>query len=142
MTSLANDAARASTVVDNSSNLFLDALVSGKTKSGSSGVSSAGTLNIYAYATVDGGSNYTEGATGTDAAITLTNPPNLKLVGIVNVVANSTAYKFGPFSVAAAFGGTLPEKWGLVVENKTGAALTATAGDHAAVYQGVCGSYT
>ena len=32
---------------------------------------------------------------------------------------------WGPVSIARAFG-TMPSKWGLVVENNTGAALNAT----------------
>lgn len=92
-------------------------------------------MAVYAYGTADGGSNYSEGATGSDAGITLTSPPNVKLIGIINVVANSTTYKSGPFSVAQAFGGVLPEKWGIIVENKTAATLDASVGS--AIYQGV-----
>jgi hypothetical protein len=135
LASLANNSARASTVIDNSSNLFLDALVQLHIRSGS-GVSASGYVSIYVYGTADGGSNYTEGATGSDAAITLTVPPNAKLIGIINIVASTTTYKAGPFNVAAAFSGVLPEKWGIIVENKTGAALDSTEGNHAKFYQG------
>jgi hypothetical protein len=109
-----------------------------KTKSNAAGTSATGTVNVYAYASADG-STYPEGC-GTDTGVTLTSPPNLRLVGIINVVANATTYQSNPFSVAQAFGGVLPQFWGIVVENKSGAALDASIGS--AWYQGVYGSYT
>lgn len=137
LASLANGTARASTVIDNTVNLFLDALVSLSIKTGAAGVTSTSYVSVYAYATVDGGTNYTEGATGIDAALTMVSPTNLKLVGTINAVANATTYKAGPFSVAQAFGGVLPERWGIVVQNSTGGALDAVEGSHLKVYQGV-----
>lgn len=142
LASLANNGARESTVIDNSSNLWMDALVGGKVKSGASGTAATGTVNVYAYGTDDGGTTYSDGATGSDAGITLTSPPNMRLLGVVNVVANATTYKFGPFAVAQAFGGVLPEKWGIVIENKTSGTLDSTGGNHAVHYQGVGGAYT
>lgn len=136
LASLANNTQRASTVVDNSSTVWLDALVQVQVKSGASAVSATGAVNVYAYGTSDGGTTYSEGATGTDAAITLTVPPNARLIGVLNVVANAVTYKSSPMSVAAAFGGVLPQKWGIIVENKSGAALDATEGSHLKFYQG------
>lgn len=135
--SLANNAARASTAVDNGTNLFLDALVFLKIRSASASTSSTGSVVVYAYGTADAGTTYTESASGTDAAITLTSPTNARLIGVINVVANSTTYNSGPFSVAAAFGGTLPEKWGIIIQNLSGATLDSTGSNHAAFYQGV-----
>jgi len=135
--SLGNGSARESTVVDNSTLVCLDALVQLKVKSNASGTSSTGVVNVYAYSSSDGGTTYTENATGSDAAITLTTPTNAVQVGIVNVVANATTYKSSPFSIAQAFGGILPQRWGIIIENKSGAALDATGGSHAAFYQGV-----
>lgn len=135
ITSLANNGQRQSTAVDNSSNLFLDALVFVIVKSAAAATSSTGYVNIYAYGTADGGSNYSDGASGSDGAITLTSIPNMRLIGVINVVANSTTYKAGPFSVAVAFGGVLPDHWGIVVENKSAATLDASVGS--AFYQGV-----
>lgn len=134
---LANNAARQSSVIDNSTNVFLDALVQLKLKTAAASTSATGYVNVYAFGTVDGGTTYTENAGASDAAITLTSPPNAVLIGRINCVANATTYYSSPMSVAAAFGGTLPEKWGIIVENKTGAALDSTAGNHAVKYQGV-----
>lgn len=134
-TSLTNNSQRGSASIDNTSNDFLDSLVFVKVKSGSSSTSSTGTVNVYAYGSADGGTTYSDGLSGTDAAATLTNPPNVRLIGVINVVANSTTYEGGPFSVAAAFGGILPDHWGIVIENKSGGTLDASVGS--AWYQGV-----
>lgn len=134
-TSLANNGQRQSTAVDNTSNLFLDALVFVKVKSASASTSSTGFVNVYAFGTTDGGTTYSDSAGASDAGITLTAPPNMRLIGVVNVVANSTTYNAGPFSVAAAFGGILPDHWGIVIENKTAATLDASVGS--AWYQGI-----
>lgn len=137
LASLTNNSQRESTAIDNTTNLFLDALVGGKVKSPASATSATGSINVYAYGTDDGGTTYSDGATGSDAGITLTAPPNVRLIGVINVVANAVTYKFGPFSVAAAFGGILPASWGLIFENKTGGTLDSTGGNHAIHYQGV-----
>jgi hypothetical protein len=137
LASLANNGQRQSTVVDNSSNLFLDALVMLVLKSAAASTSATGYVNVYAFGTSDGGTNYSDAAGASDAAITLTSPPNMRLIGVINMVSNATTYRGGPFSVRAAFGGVLPDHWGIVVENKTGAALDATEGNHTKDYQGV-----
>jgi hypothetical protein len=132
ITSLANNGQRQSTVIDNSTNKFIDALIQVTAKTAGSGTSSTGYIAVYMYMTADGGTTYSDGATGSDGSITLTVPPNMRLIGILNCVANSATYK-GVFQVAA--GGQLPEKWGIVIENKTGGALDASVG--AVVYQGL-----
>lgn len=135
ITSLTSTSLRQSTVVDNSSNLFLDALVMCKVKSNASSTSATGYVAIYGYGTADGGTTYDGGATGSDAAYTVdVTPPNLVLVGILNLNANSTTVA-RTFSVATAFGGQLPQKWGIIVQNVTGATLDASVGS--CWYQGV-----
>lgn len=134
-TSLVQNNMRASTAVDNTTNLFLDALVSVLVKTNAAGTSNTGYVAIYAYGTVNGGTNYTDGVTGTDANFSATNPPNIRIIGVINANVNATTFSGGPFSVAAAFGGTLPDHWGIVVENQTGATLDAATGS--SFYQGV-----
>ena len=68
LASLANGSAREATVVDNSVNLYLDALVMLKVKSGAASTSSTGYVNVYAYGTVDGGS--TSGSTARSTSAT------------------------------------------------------------------------
>jgi hypothetical protein len=142
LASLGSTSQRQSTAIDNTSNTFIDALVFLIIKTGASGTTSTGFLNVYAFGTADGGTNYSDNAGASDAAITLTAPPNMRLIGSINAVANATTYKAGPFSVAAAFGGTLPDHWGIVVDNETGHALDATSGNFSVFYQGVEGQYT
>lgn len=135
ITSLGSAGQRGSTAVDNTTNLFLDVLVQVQIKTNASGTSATGTVNIYAYGTADGGTVYSDGVSGTDGAVTLSTPPNMRIIGVINANANATTYDSPPFSVAAAFGGILPDHWGIVVENLTGATLDASVGS--AWYQGI-----
>ncbi len=137
LASLASAGARATTKIDNTSNLFLDLQFQLKVKSGGSGTSASGFVNIYAVGSADGGSSFPEGASGTDGGVTLTVPTNARLIGSMNVVANATTYTSETMSVAAAFGGVLPAFTVIIVENQTGHALDATEGNHAYFYQGV-----
>lgn len=131
-----------SAAVDNSSNLYTDALVTVKVTTAASGTTSVGVVNVYAAGTTDGGTKYGGGETNmcTDATVTLTSPPNISLIGVINTPANSTTYYKSGMSVASAFGGpgSLPDHWCLVLENKTNAtAATATLTAATANYQGV-----
>lgn len=128
LTSLANAAAQQSTAIDNTVNQDLDAGVMVKIKTNASGTSANGFVSVYAYGSADDGTTYSDTCTGSNGSVTLTAPPNVKLIGVINAVANSTTYISGPMSVAAAFGGYLPGKWGIVVVNSTGATLDASVG--------------
>lgn len=132
--------ARASTAIDNSTNLYLDALVQLQLQTATGTLGTNPAIYVYAYG-LSYNANYTDEVTGTDAAFTLPSTPNLKLLQIINynVAANTVMYS-SPFSIAAAFGGILPQKWGIVVNNQTGLALNGTAGqqvDNIASYFGV-----
>lgn len=134
LASLANSSYQQSAAVDNTTNQYFDANVEIAVKTNASGTSATGTVNVYAYGSADGGSHYTDGCSGSNASFTPTNPTNLKLIGVINAVANATTYTGGPFSVASAFG-YLPGKWGIVVGNFTGAALDSTEGNHLKVFE-------
>ncbi len=142
LASLTNTSLRQSTAIDNTSNLFQDVLVMLKIKSPGSGTSASGQVVVWVYATVDNGTTYTDGATGSDGSFTPTSPSNLRFLGALNVVANTTTYVGGPWSVAACFGGVMPAKWGIVVQNLTGGTLDSTEGNHAKLYQGIFSQYT
>jgi hypothetical protein len=134
LAALANGSTRGSLVVDNTAGLFLEILVQLQILSNASGVSSTGFVNVYGYGTVDSADNlYPDGSVGTDTAITLTVPSNARLIGTMNMVANAVTYVSEPMALSPAFGGVLPEKWGIFVENQSGAAFGATAN---AYYQG------
>ena len=134
LASNANTVIQASTVVDNSTNLFQNALVEVSIKTNAAGTSATGAVNVYAYGSADGGTTYNGLPTGTNG--TLANTANLKLVAVIGAIANATTYN-GIFSVASCFSGVMPKKWGIVVENLTGAALDSTAGNHFVKYQGI-----
>jgi hypothetical protein len=140
LTSLADSstAGRESAVISNTSDAFLDVLIQGKVKPQNSGsIAAPSAAFVYAYASVDGGSDYPDAVTGADAAITLNSPTNLKLLGAIYAAAINVEYAGGPWSFAALYGGRMPEKWGIVVVNDMGTALSATSTDHVFEYQGV-----
>lgn len=140
LTSLADSstAGRESAVVDNTTDKFLDALVFGKIRPQNSGtISSPSAVFVWAYANIDAGATYPDTVTGADAAITMNNPTQLKLLGTIYVTTINVQYKGGPWSVAALYGGRMPARWGIVVQNDCGTAFSATAGDHQFYYQGI-----
>lgn len=144
VTSLADGGYRESTAVDNSSNKYVDALVGGKIQIGAP--SADGTIAIYAYGSYDG-TEYSAGLTGSDGTVTwgttgstgLDGYLNLPLLGVISVDAtdDNDDARWGPFSVAQAFGGILPTKWGVVVKNSTGATLHATGTNNECQYMGI-----
>lgn len=129
--------ARASAVVSNTVDKYLDVLVQLQIKSGAAGVSTTGFVNVYGYATADDGTTYSEGLTGTDTTCTLTNPTNLKLIGSINVVATATTYKSDPMPVGPVRGGILPAKWGIVVQNQSGTTFDTVGASFSVFFQGV-----
>lgn len=133
--SLADEAARESTAIDNGTNRYEDVQVGGFLKANATGVDSTGYVNIFAYGSADDGTTYSDGASGADSGHTLGG--NAMLLGRVELNANGETAQFGPFSVARVFGGFVPEDWGIIVENQTGAALDATGGSHELHYQGI-----
>lgn len=139
LASLASSATvgRESTAVDNTSNLWVDAIVQVKVALQSGSAANDKAVYVYAYGSEDG-ATYTDNATGSDAGITLRSPTNMRLIGVIPVPDGGVAtYESQPMSVATAFGGHMPRKWGIVVRNYSGLALSATEGDHSYKYTGV-----
>lgn len=138
LNALADDGYRASTAIDNSSNLFLDALVQLKVNVTAGAPAGDKNCLIYAFGTVDGGTTYSGGATGSDAAYggaagqLIDNCPPL---GIVTLDAQNETFESDVFSIASAFGGVMPDHWGIIVMNQSGQALAAVG--NSAFYQGV-----
>lgn len=135
---LADDGYRESDVIDNTIDRFLDALV--QVQLTVSAGAPAGDKNglVYAYASAQGGAPYSGGATGRNAAFG-GNPgqliDNCPLLGIVTLDAANEVFVSDCFSVAAAFGGALPEDWGIIVMNQSGQALADA--DNKTWYQGI-----
>lgn len=137
--SLANNGARQSDEINLAALKLLDVLVQLKVKSGAASTAATGLVQIWVGGTVDAGTTRSENAGASDAAITLTVPPNLAFVGAVNVVANAVTYYSRVFSLKNAFGGAIPERIFLVLVNASGGTLDATGGSHLFQYQLVLG---
>lgn len=137
LASQANNGQQQSTAIDNTSNQYLDALVQLTYKNGAGAPAAPFLVNVYAYGSTDNGLTYGDTCTGTNGSVTLTVPPELTLIGSINVPTSATQYKSNPMSVKAAFNGVLPDFWGIVVENKSGTAADGTAGNFLAEYQGI-----
>ena len=114
---------RESTAIDNSSNLYLDAIVRVSVAVGT--VANEKRVLVYAYGSEDG-SVYPDTVTGSDADITLENPSVLTLACAIPVPSNSKTYESDAFSIARLYGGVMPRKWGIVVVNRSGAALSGS----------------
>lgn len=135
-------AGRESTAVDNTTNLDLDHLVSGKIRTGTTPTSGR-FINVYAYANISssaGAPTYPDVLDGTDSAETFTsaNVMNSAVKFVASMTVDATSdrdYFFGPVSIASIFGGQLPKFWGLYVAHDTAVALNATAGNHELSYE-------
>lgn len=138
LASLATDAnllaGRASTAIDNSSDAAVDSLVGGKVTTGTT-PTTAKQIEVWAYGSYDG-TTYSGGVTGTDANITFASEKTLlKLLTVIPTDATSDhTYEWGPFSLAQAFGGTMPKKWGIYVVHNTAVNLNSTGGNHEVKY--------
>jgi hypothetical protein len=119
-----------SAVVDNTSNLYEDALVQVVLDFAASAAANDRAAYVYAFGGIESGV-YSNPASGSEGAITLTNitttAQNLRLIGVVAYNTTGEVAESSPMSVGAAFGGDLPPYWGLVIMNYSGAALAASA---------------
>lgn len=79
-----------------------------------------GDVDVYVYAGLGTG-NYAGGCTGSDAAYTYAEFTNLKK--LMTISLNDASNMAAVENVASLFGGAMPERWGIVVHNVSGAAL-------------------
>lgn len=125
-------AGRESNQIDNTSNKYIDALVSGKISVGTTPTANT-TIAVYVWgADTSLATTAIDVLDGTDSAETLTNIGilgALKLGAAIAVPANTSdvAYEVLPFSVASLFGGVMPKFWGLYVAHNTAVNLRNTA---------------
>lgn len=119
---------RQAAAVDNSSNLLVDALVGGKIKTGA-GSGAGDYVDVYVAASADGGTTYGGDCSGNDEAYA-GEANNLIHLARVSTDAAETTFEFGPLSIAAAFGGVLPEHWTLVFDNESDSTLDGTPENH------------
>lgn len=131
-------AGRESTAVSNTTNKYLDYLIGGKTTTGGAGIA-AGTIELWAYASVDDTPTYPDVFDGTDSDETCTSADikrgALKMLWSqpTDTTQNRT-YWMGAVSVAAAHGGSVPKNHGLFETHNTGVNLNTTASNHAWSY--------
>jgi hypothetical protein len=103
-----------SAAVDNTTNLYVDYLLSGAFTAGASNTQ-VGTILVYVIGMRDD-STWPDVFDGTDSAETVTSANVLANFGklAASMAADSSAnriYDFGPVSVASLFGGTMPHKF-------------------------------
>lgn len=138
-------AGRQSSIIDNSSNQFVDLQIMGQVMTGTTPV--AGTLALYAFSLIKRAASVNTyplaGATvlgATDAAATF-DAEQLQTIAQIWSSANNTtsnrAYPILVRSLAAFFGGTLPMFMGLFFAHSSGVNLHATAANHWLHWQGI-----
>src|SRR5688500_12205370 len=111
LSSLGNNISATSATVDNTTTLFIDALIELTFTTGT--VSATGTVEIWAKGSID----------NTDFDDDL----NDRLIGTVVLTGTTSQTRKRIAGLAAAFGGTLPPYWQVRIRNATGSALTAGA---------------
>lgn len=131
-------AGRGSAVVDNTTNKYDDALLTIAVKTSASALANDKACYIYLYGSEDGTVYNASSAesVGTDAAVTFDTTTNLKGPFPLYCSTTSTTYRT-VISVAQAFGGVMPRKWGFVLQNYTGQNLDSTEGNHQKTYTGI-----
>ena len=132
---------RQSTVVANSTDLYLDYLVTGVITTASSGLSDNKNILVYLFAQTTDAPTYPAGLGATDADVTI-GSTELRDAGLVLAAAIQTnhsasvAYGMSAVSVASCFGGVVPQRWGIFVAHDTQAAIASGT----VTYQGVYGT--
>ena len=125
--------------VDNTTNLFDDAMLTIAVKTSASALANDKACYVYLYGSEDGTvfNGSSSEAEGTNIAVTLDSPTNLRGPYVISCPASSVTYRLVVGSVAAVFGGVLPRKWGFVLQNYTGQNLDSTEGNMQKTYTGI-----
>jgi hypothetical protein len=144
LASLASDAnllaGAESSAISNLTNKYLDYLISGKIRTGTS-PTTARSIQVWAVASWDG-TNWPDVFDGTASAPTITSANHknaiCRLVAeMATDATNDRDYHFSAVSIRDLFGGTCPPAFVLFVTHNTVAALSSTAGNHKIRIQGV-----
>ena len=134
--------ARECTVVSNTANRYDDVQVN-YTFTMQTGTAPGGDKSIYIYFySASSGTDYTNNATGTDAAITVSQPNNFFGPAVVTTQSSASAaganiYNMTIPSVATFFSGIMPQQWGTIVQNSTGMLFSAAEGSHIKAFVGI-----
>jgi hypothetical protein len=125
-------AGRESSQVDNTTDKYMDCLVSGFISVGTTPTANT-TINVYVYgADTSLATKNLDVLDGTDSAETLSNLGILNALRFgssVSVPVNTSDFEYIvlPFSVASLFGGVMPKFWGLYVAHNTAVNLRNTS---------------
>ena len=127
-----------SSIIDNTSDGFVDIYVSGKITAGTSPTASR---QIEVWAVAWDGANWPDVFDGTSSSETITSSDIKNAIcAPVKIMSTSNtsdrAYHFTSVSLRGAFMNALPSKIVLFVVHNTGVALNATAGNHELSYYG------
>ena len=135
-------AGRESTQIDNTSNKYIDCLVSGFVSVGTTPTANT-TIAIYVWgADTSLATTPLDTLDGTDSAETLTNTGILNALRLgasiaVPAATSDVQYIVLPFSVATLFGGVMPKYWGLFVSHNTGVNLRSTVNTNLFEFVGI-----
>lgn len=135
-------AGQESNLIDNTSNLYVDALVQGKIRVGTTPTTLTQIIVYVWGSSVSPGSVAIDVIDGTDSAETISSVGvrnSFLKIGAVLDVDSATSDRDYPFAFAVAdlFGGSMPPYWGLFVAHNTVAALNATGGNHVISFRGI-----
>jgi len=130
-----------SAVIDNTSNKYVDVIVGGKWRCGTTPTINTQVL-IYVFSVLNDTPDYPDVMDGTSSAETLTSVGVgrgfLKLAAVIDVDSTTSDRDyFVTFSVAQLFGGVMPAKWGLFITHNTGVNSNSTSGNHVWKYTGI-----
>jgi hypothetical protein len=130
-------AGRQCAVIDNTTNKYIDAILSGKFKANNT-APTAGQILVWVGELLDD-TNYPDTFGAADAAVTVTSADirNAALKLAMAITTDATANRIYPFdgvSVASLFGGILPPKWFVWVTHNMVQALNATANNGGQCY--------
>ena len=120
LSSVTTTSTATSSAIDNSTNNDPFFLIQLKWKTGASGTSTTGLVNVYVNRSADGGTTYDD-AKGGD------------LVGTLYVAANATTYIYSWSTRGILMG----DHFKLTVENQGGGTSDTTAGNFSLTYQGI-----
>jgi hypothetical protein len=122
-----------SNVIDNTSNKYLDALVTLKLAAVNTAPANAKGVFLYAYSQGDGSTYASTGdgtIDGSEGTVTFPDYSSLPIVlpvlGFVPYPVQNKVIISPAFSVARCFGGILPPKWGIAMINHSGMTLSVT----------------
>lgn len=118
---------RESDYVSNTTNLYLDYLVSGYITSGTTPTANT-RVELFSYGSINDSFEYPDSLDGADSAESMSNDytksSGLKcLTVIMIVVTTNMVYSIAPVSLAALYSGSIPKRHGLFLTHNTGVNL-------------------